>query len=546
VPTMPSIPDPRHLVTEATTKLHTLVTLTRAGIVQPERPDHLWHTARALLRFGTTPAAGYTAAARNYADEPAVIDELGTLSFREVHERTNALAHALRAEGLQAGDNVAVMCRNHRGWIDAVVACSKLGANALFLNTAFSGPQLADVAKREKPKAVVYDHEFEEVLHDASRRRKRFIAWHEPEDGKVSDPLLDELIERGDPSDVTPPDQQGRAIILTSGTTGTPKGAERSMPKTVDPIASLLSVIPLRARERTMIAAPLFHAWGFANWALAISLASTVVLKRKFDEEATLSLTAQHECTALVVVPVMIQRILELDDEILDRYDLSKVKAVPVSGSALPGALSDRWMDHFGENLYNLYGSTEVAWATIATPRDLREAPGTAGRPPRDSVVKIYSEDGKPVEPGESGRIFVGNAVQFEGYTGGGNKDEIDGLLSSGDVGHFDENGRLFIDGRDDDMIVSGGENVFPAEVEDLLMGHANVADVAVFGVDDEKFGQRLKAVIVKKGDLSEKQVQDYVKKNLAGYKSPRDVVFVDELPRTSTGKVLKRELQDA
>jgi acyl-CoA synthetase (AMP-forming)/AMP-acid ligase II len=543
---VPTIPDPRQLVTEATTKLHTFVTLTRAGIVHPERPDRLWHTARALLRFGTTPAAGYTAAASSFPDEPAVIDEIGALTFREVHERTNALAHALKAEGLTEGDNVAVMCRNHRGWIDAVVACSKLGANALFLNTAFSGPQLADVAKREKPKAVIYDHEFEEVLHDASRRRKRFIAWHEPDDGKLSDPLLDDLIDRGDPSDVTPPDQQGRAIILTSGTTGTPKGAERSMPKTIDPIAALLSVIPLKAREKTMIAAPLFHAWGFAQWALSISLASTVVLKRKFDEEGTLSLTAQHECTALVVVPVMIQRILELDDEVLDRYDLSKVKAVPVSGSALPGAISDRWMDHFGENLYNLYGSTEVAWATIATPRDLREAPGTAGRPPRGSVVKIYSEDGQPVPDGESGRIFVGNAVQFEGYTGGGNKDEIDGLLSSGDVGHFDTEGRLFIDGRDDDMIVSGGENVFPAEVEDLLHGHENVADVAVFGVDDEKFGQRLKAVIVKKGDLTEKQVKDYVKQNLAGYKAPRDVVFVDELPRTSTGKVLKRELQDA
>jgi acyl-CoA synthetase (AMP-forming)/AMP-acid ligase II len=202
-------------------------------------------------------------------------------------------------------------------------------------------------------------------------------------------------------------------------------------------------------------------------------------------------------------------------------------------------------MDHFGENLYNLYGSTEVAWATIATPRDLREAPGTVGRPPRGSVVQIYSEDGKPLPEGETGRIFVGNDVQFEGYTGGGNKDEIDGLLSSGDVGHF-ENGRLFIDGRDDDMIVSGGENVFPAEVEDLLHGHENVADVAVFGVDDEKFGQRLKAVIVKKGSLSEKDVKDYVKKNLAGYKAPRDVVFVDELPRTSTGKVLKRELKES
>ena len=529
------------------TKVDTLVTLTRAGIVHPERPDHLFHTVRALLRYGTTPAAGFAAAARNHPGEPALIDELGTLSFREVHERSNALARALAADGIEAGDNVAIMCRNHRGWVDATVACSKLGANALFLNTAFSGPQLTDVAKREKPKAVIFDHEFEDVLHDASRRRKRYIAFHDPADGEAKDPRLEDVLARQDGADLAPPAQQGRAIILTSGTTGQPKGANRSMPKTLDPIAALLSVIPLKAREKTMIAAPLFHAWGFANWALGISLGSTVVLKRKFDEEATLSLTAQHGCTALVVVPVMIQRILELDDEVLDRYDLSKVRAVPVSGSALPGAISDRWMDHFGENLYNLYGSTEVAWASIATPRDLREAPGTAGKPPRGSVVKIYDENGTPVPTGESGRIFVGNDVRFEGYTGGGGKDELDGLLSSGDVGHFDAQGRLFIDGRDDDMIVSGGENVFPAEIEDLLHNHEAIADVAVFGVDDEKFGQRLKAVIVKRGEakLTAKQVQDYVKSNLAGYKSPRDVVFVDELPRTSTGKVLKRELAD-
>jgi acyl-CoA synthetase (AMP-forming)/AMP-acid ligase II len=546
---MPSIPTPGQLATQAQTKLQTLVTLTRAGIVHPERPDHLWHTARALLRYGTTPAAGYSAAARNFPDEPAVIDELGTLSFKEIDERSNALARGLAADGIEEGDGIAIMCRNHRGWIDAVLACSKLGANALFLNTAFSGPQLTDVAKREKPKAIIYDHEFAEVLKDAAYRRKRYVAWHDPEDGETKDPRLEDVIARHDAAELAAPARQGRAIILTSGTTGTPKGASRSMPKSIDPIASLLSVIPLRAREKTMIAAPLFHAWGFAQWALGISLATTVVLKRKFDEEATLSLTAQHECSALVVVPVMIQRILELDDEVLDRYDLSKVRAVPVSGSALPGSISDRWMDHFGENLYNLYGSTEVAWATIATPRDLREAPGTVGRPPRGSVVKIYGEDDRPVPPGESGRIFVGNDVQFEGYTGGGNKDELDGLMSSGDVGHIDEAGRLFIDGRDDDMIVSGGENVFPGEVEELLHGHENVADVAVFGVEDEKFGQRLKAVIVRKGpptQLSEKDVQDYVKKNLAGYKSPRDVEFVDELPRTSTGKVLKRELQDA
>jgi acyl-CoA synthetase (AMP-forming)/AMP-acid ligase II len=535
------------IATRLNTKLHTLATLAGAGVITPTRPDRLLRTAMALARWGPTPAAGYAVAAARFPDDVAIVDELGTLSFREVHERTNAVAHALSDDGVNEGDNVALMCRNHRGFIDAVLACSKLGCHVLFLNTAFSGPQLADVAEREKPKAVIYDEEFAEVLAGAGRRRKRYVAWQEPEVG-TGDPALEDLIERGDRSDVVPPGVPGKAVILTSGTTGTPKGASRSQPKSLDPAAALLSRIPLKAREKTMIAAPLFHSWGFAHFTLGLGLSSSFVLRRRFDPEATLSLTAQHECTALVVVPVMLQRMLELDDEVLERYDLSRVRAVPVSGSALPGPLAGKWMDHFGDNIYNLYGSTEVAWATIATPQDLRDAPGTAGKPPRGTVVRLYDEDGNSVGLGETGRIFVGNEMQFDGYTGGGGKDLIDGLMSSGDVGHFDAEGRLFIDGRDDDMIVSGGENVFPAEVEDLLASHDAIAEAAVFGVDDKEFGQRLKAVIVERGraKLSADDVKKYVKSNLAGYKVPRDVEFVNELPRTSTGKVLKRELQDS
>jgi acyl-CoA synthetase (AMP-forming)/AMP-acid ligase II len=540
------MPDIGRVAKEVSTKLFTARTLAGAGVLHPGRPDHVLGAVRALVRFGPTPAGGYGASAERYGDETAVIDELGTLTFREVNERTNALAHGLAASGITEGDSVGLMCRNHRGFIESVVACSKLGAHVLFLNTAFSGPQLSDVAKREEPKALIYDHEFEELIRDASRRRKRFIAWHDADGGRPKDPLLEDLASSGDTAPVRPPSERGKAIILTSGTTGTPKGASRSQPRSLDPAAALLAMIPLRARERTMIAAPMFHSWGFVHFTLGMSLSSTLVLNRKFDPEATLSLTAQHECTALIVVPVMMQRILELPQETLERYDLSKVRVVAVSGSALPGPLSDRWMDLFGENVYNLYGSTEVAWASIATPSDLRAAPGTAGRPPHGTIVRLYDDDGEPVRPGETGRIFVGNEMQFEGYTGGGNKDAIDGLLSSGDVGHFDEAGRLFVDGRDDDMIVSGGENVFPAEVEDLLAGHDAVLEVAVFGVDDEKFGQRLKAVVVLRdgASVSEDDIKKHVKSNLAGYKVPRDIEFVDELPRTSTGKVLKRELR--
>ena len=542
------MPDIGRVAKEVNTKLFTARTLAAAGVLHPGRPDHVLGAVRALVRFGPTPAGGYTASAQRYGDEVAVIDELGTLTFREIDERTNALAHGLAANGIAEGDGVGLMCRNHRGFVESVIACSKLGANVLFLNTAFSGPQLSDVADREKPKALIYDHEFEELIHDASRRRKRFIAWHDAEEAKPKDPLLEELASSGDTGPISPPSERGKAIILTSGTTGTPKGASRSQPKSLDPAAALLAMIPLKAREKTMIAAPMFHSWGFVHYTLGMSLSSTLVLNRKFDPEATLSLTAQHECTALIVVPVMMQRILELPEETLTRYDLSKLRVVAVSGSALPGSLSDRWMDLFGDNVYNLYGSTEVAWASIATPADLRAAPGTAGRPPHGTIVRLYDEDGNAVGASATGRIFVGNEMQFEGYTGGGNKDAIDGLLSSGDVGHFDEAGRLFVDGRDDDMIVSGGENVFPAEVEDLLSGHDAVVEVAVFGVEDEEFGQRLKAVVVLRegASVSEKEIKAHVKSNLAGYKVPREVEFVDELPRTSTGKVLKRELRES
>jgi fatty-acyl-CoA synthase len=313
-------------------------------------------------------------------------------------------------------------------------------------------------------------------------------------------------------------------------------------------MAAMLSKIPLRAQGATMIAAPMFHSWGFAHFTLALPLASTLVLRRKFDPEDTLRAVAHHRASALALVPVMLQRILDLGAETISRYDLHALKVIALSGSALPGDLATRTMDVFGDVLYNLYGSTEVAWATIATPEDLRAAPGTAGRPPMGTVVKLLDGEGREVGSGEGGRIFVQNEMMFDGYTGGGGKEVVGGLMSTGDVGHFDEAGRLFVDGRDDEMIVSGGENVFPREVEDLLADHDAIEEAAVVGVVDDEWGQRLRAFVVLRDGaaLSEDDVQEYVKQNLARYKAPRDVVFLERLPRNATGKVLKRELQTA
>jgi fatty-acyl-CoA synthase len=520
-------------------------TFARAGMLKPSRPDRGARVVLALHRWGTTLAAGYMGAAARHPQRRAIVDELGAITFTQLDRRTNALANGFARHGIGEGRGVAIMCRNHRGFIEASVACSKLGAHALYLNTAFAAPLVTAVVQREDPVAVVYDQEFATTVEAACDGRQAFLAWVDDR-AAGAHPSLEDLIAAADESRPPPPSEPGRTVILTSGTTGPPKGANRASPGSLAPAAGLLSRIPLHTEGTTMIAAPLFHAWGFAHMFLSTPLGSTLALTRRFDPEETLRVVSQQRADALIVVPVMLQRILELPDEVLERYDTSSLEVIAVSGSALSAVLARRAMDRFGDVVYNLYGSTEVAWATIADPVDLRSAPGTAGRPPRGTIVKILDEHHRELPTGQSGEIFVGSELLFEGYTGGADKPRFGALMSTGDVGHFDTDGRLFIDGREDDMIVSGGENVYPGEVEELLEGVPGVRETAVVGVEDEQWGQRLRAFVALNDGaaLSEQVLKEHVKANLAGYKVPRDVVFVDELPRNATGKVLKRELR--
>jgi fatty-acyl-CoA synthase len=514
-----------------------------SGVIRPYGPVTLAGIGRTIHDWGIGFAGGMGALAIRAPRQTGLVDELGELTWSEIDERSTRLAHSLRELGVSEGDSVALLCRNHRYFVDVSTALSKLGADILYLNTAFSAPQLGEVCRREKPAAIVYDDEFTELIDKSGVDVRRVIAWHESETGDI--PRVEDLIQEGSTDKQPVPEHTTRPVILTSGTTGTPKGAPRGE-SGLDGAVALLSKMPFRTGGTTYIVAPLFHTWGWAHLNLAMLLGSTIVLRRRFDPADCLETIQRYDVDALVVIPVMMQRIMKLSED-QRSGDWSKLRVVAASGSALPGDLATNWMNAFGDNLYNTYGSTEVAWATIARPRDMREAPGTAGKAPYNTKVRIYDEQGNEVADGGSGRIFVGNTMLFGGYTGDEDegKEMIDGLMSSGDVGRIDENGRLFVEGRDDEMIVSGGENVFPKEVEDCLARHDKVDDVAAIGVDDDDYGKRLRAFVVKSGDVDAETLKAHVKENLARYKVPREIIFLDELPRNATGKVLKKDLKD-
>ena len=335
-------------------------------------------------------------------------------------------------------------------------------------------------------------------------------------------------------------------MILTSGTTGTPKGARRGKQPGLAEMTALLEKIPYRSGETTVISAPLFHSWGFANMTIQIALGNTMVLRRRFNPAQSVEDVNRYDATGLVVVPVMLKRMLELPEN-QKAIAPGTLRIIALSGSAFPADLAMAAADAYGEVCHNLYGSTEVAWATIATPADLKAAPGCAGRPPRGVAVTLVNDEGVEVPQGERGRIFVGNDMLFEGYTGGGGKEVLEGMMSTGDVGYFDEGGRLFVEGRDDDMIVSGGENVFPEEVEDCINSHPAVLEAAVVGVPDEEFGQRLRAAVtLAPGQaVTADELSAHVRDQLARYKVPREILFLDELPRTATGKILRRKIAE-
>ena len=537
-------------VDRGTAELYYVRKIIESGAFRLESPLNYAAMAADIVKwgeFGMLPSHN----ARRTPHRAALIDEDGEFTFKELDEAAHAVANGLIEKGVKGGDGVAILARNHRWFVIANYGAARVGARIILLNSEFSGPQIKEVSEREGAKIIIYDDEYTKAVSKAEpplgKLRALGVNPDADEPSGSTDETLADLIKRSSPSAAPKASKHASIIILTSGTTGTPKGANRSTPPTLAPVGGILSHVPFKANEVTSLPAPMFHALGYLHATIAMFLGSTLVLRRKFKPPLVLEDIEKYKVTAMVVVPVMLSRILDSVEKMDKKPDLSSLKIVFVSGSQLGAELASRALKDLGPVIYNMYGSTEIAFATIAGPKDLERNAATVGPVVKGVKVKILDDNGNEVPQGDVGRIFVGNAFPFEGYTGGGHKQIIDGLMSSGDVGYFDEYGLLYVSGRDDEMIVSGGENVFPAEVEDLISGHPDVVEATAIGVDDKEWGHRLRAFVVKKdnAEVDEDAIKHYVRDHLARYKVPREVVFLEELPRNPTGKILKRELRE-
>ncbi len=525
-----------------------LATLVRARIIAPLRPDKYLRMAAAGRRERMSMTSGFAMSAQRCPNRPALIDELGSVTYREIDRRSDALGAALQSLPTGPPAVVGILCRNHRGFVEALIAANRIGADVLLLNTSFAGPALADVVQREGVDAIIYDEEFAESVDRAlSEKTDRpdttgIVAWTEQPDSH--DRTVEKLIAAHTGERPTQPGSKGKLILLTSGTTGAPKGAARSGGGAGE-LKAMLDRVPWRAEETVVVVAPMFHAWGFSQLVFAASLGCTIATRRKFDPEATLALIDRHHAAGLCVVPVMFDRIVDLPDEVRRKYSGRSLRFATASGSRMRPDVVTRFMDEFGDVIYNNYNATEAGMIATATPEDLRAAPDTAGKPVPGTEIRILDERLSELPTGALGQIFVRNSSQFDGYTSGTTKDFHEDFMASGDVGRLDEAGRLYVVGRDDEMIVSGGENVYPIEVEKTLVTHPDVAEASALGVDDEQYGQRLAAFVVLTtgGSATPEALKQHVRDNLANYKVPREIVVLEELPRSSTGKIIRRDL---
>ncbi|MDP9069161.1 MAG: AMP-binding protein [Actinomycetota bacterium] len=520
-------------------------TLREAGAVSPKAPLAIAKAFPWLV--GRGPSMGIVAQmnAVTLGHKIAIFDRNGSLTWKEVDLRANQVANALTELGIRGNDRIALLLRNGGELVTVTLGAQKLGIVACPLNTWAKPKELKTTLEQSRASALIYDtaHSEQVAKCDLSALTHLFIG--DPERAAEGSRSLEEVLaESSDrpPSPFTRDRGSAKIVIHTSGTTGTPKGAQRNASAAgMGALANLIAVVPYRRDDIVLCPAPMFHSFGLATFAVSSALGATMVLPERFDPEESLQLIEQHRATAASFVPVMIKRIVSLPEEVRARYDLSTLRVVLASGSAISPELRAAARETFGDLLYDLYGSTEIGWVTIATPEDMKAKPNTVGKPVPGIEIAVFSPQGDRLPAGQTGELFIKSDILFEGYTSGETKDERDGYMSIGDVGHLDDDGHLFIEGRADDMVIVGGENIYPIEIEALIESIDGVDEAAVLGVADEEYGEVLAAFVV--GSASPDEITKVCKQELASFKVPRRIEKVPELPRTSTGKVIKREL---
>ncbi len=478
-----------------------------------------------------------------------------TITYGELHRQTNGLAEAFLEIGIEPDSRISVLMHNTPDILKIWTAAGKIAVTPIALNYRFRADEIAYIVNDSKSKALIHAPEFQEVVEEAKPKfdlSSLIYARPGPPDApRTFD--LDALLSKE--ADVPPRVKSGvhgvaSALTYTSGTTGRPKGSLRSSQNRLNTLLGYAYTFESHYDDTHLVAGPLYHSAPFGWAAYCLVLGNTVVIMPRFDARDFLRLVQEHRVNTTFVVPTMLNRIVNLPEEIKNQYDTSSLRVITVAAESFPFPLKKKVIEFFGEGkLFEFYGGTEISCVTYLRPEDQLKKAGSCGKPAMGSDIKLLDENKNEVPVGEVGILYVKSPFLLDEYYRNPEATQAnyhDGYFTVGDMARVDEDGYYYIVDRAVDMIISGGVNIYPAEIEEVLYRHPDVFDGAIIGVPDPEWGEKVVAYVMLKpgAKAGEEEIIDYLAQNLASYKKPREVVFVDELPYSPSGKLLKRVLR--
>lgn len=526
----------------------------RSGLLLAQRPAGLVTGARLLLHQPLGPGIIHALNASNAPDDLAVEDGHTILTHKELDQRLNRLVHGLRSLGLGRGDRLALMAPNGWEYLLGFFGALRGGFTAVHASYHLTSPELSALLNHSEPRAILFDPVCWPAIREA-RAAEPHRELHWISTAPLADApeirTLDALLHGHSSSFPRGRSRLGHMpnLVYTSGTTGAPKGAVRDFARMSLPeLMRILDRLPFQAHERHLVVCPLYHSAAQAFVTLQAAGAATLVILPRFEPEETLAHLATRAIDSVFLVPTMIRRILDLPAAVKARHRPALRLRTLVSGAApFPQPLREEAMDFFGDVVHDFYGTTEVGWATLVSSSEMRARPHTVGRPIPGTRILILDDTGKAQPPLAKGEIYVTTSQRIEEYykdPGATAESRLGEAQATGDLGWLDEGGYLFLAGRKGDLIISGGVNIYPAEIEQVLSAHPAVREVAVVGLPHDTWGEEVTAFLVgpAPGDLPD--IESFCRQRLAGFKLPHRWELRQDLPRNPTGKVLKGVLR--